>query len=304
VARFIHAEWDFARARRMVALWGDKKKTPEVFATALGVTPAEFDTRFFEWLEAELAYLERAYPWELSADHVARADAMLAAPDALSAPDKAAAAMLLLSRGDHTSAEKLATSALEGGDLPLARHVRGMANLAKARGAKDEGALAAAKADLDHLRKASRAGVEDLSALAHIAEGEGDLRRASSFLSEAVALDPKDERTHRNLVAMFDKLALDEEAYRARIALMRVDQMDAGLAIKTLALATKLGKSDAKELTRIAEQAVHIAPFSLEVHLAAARAFASVDKKAARRSAELALLIDPNNAEARALATP
>ncbi len=304
VARFIHVEWDFARARRMVALWGDKKKTPEVFATALDVTPAEFDTRFFKWLEDELGYLERAYPWELSADHITRADAMLAAPDGLSAPDKAAAAMLLFSRGDHAGAEKLATAALESGDLPLARHVRGMANLAKARGTKDDGALAAAKADFEHLRKASRAGVEDLSALAHIAEREGDLRRASSFLSEAVALDPKDERTHRNLVAMFDKLELDEEAYRARIALMRVDQMDAGLVIKTLALATKLGKTDAKELARIAEQAVHIAPFSLDAHLAAARAFVSVDKKAARRWAELALLVDPNSADAKALAAP
>lgn len=283
VAKFIHTQWDFQRARRMLGLWGDEKKTPEVFRSALGVTVEEFDRRFFEWLALELTYLERAYPY----DHheVSKTDI-----------SKAIEAQKALKAGDAKKALELTG----GENSPLARHVRGHSKLALAKG--DKAVLDEARAELEGLRKDGRAGVEDLLALATLAEQNSDLRRAASFLEEAVALDPKDERLRRRLVSVFDKLGLDREAYLARLGLLRVDQMDAALAVKTLELAVKLKVLEKAELSAVAEQALHIAPFSAEVHLAIARTrMALGDKSGARKAAELLLLVAPEHPEAKAI---
>jgi hypothetical protein len=59
--------------------------------------------------------------------------------------------------------------------------------------------------------------------------------------------------------------------------------------------------ADKARVTAIAEQAVHIAPFSVELHLAAMRALsASGASDLARAAATRALLLDPGQAEARA----
>jgi tetratricopeptide (TPR) repeat protein len=285
VAKFIHAAWDFQRARRMLALWGDEKKTPEVFQSALGVSVDEFDRRFFEWLKKELAYLDRAYPFDLEAQ-----DPGLA---------QATEARTALRGGDPQKALDLAAA----DKSPLARHVRAHAKLALAKG--DKSLIDEARGELEGLRQDGRAGVEDLAALATLAEQGNDLRRAASFLEEAVALDPKDERLRRRVVAAFDKLGLEREAYQARRGLLRVDQMDAALAVKTLELAVKLKVEDRAEVAAVAEQALHIAPFSAEVHLATARALAAMgDKAGARRAAELLLLLAPEHPEGKSILAP
>lgn len=287
VAKFIHREWDFQRAKRMLALWGDEKKTAEVFQSALGVSVEQFDRRFFEWLRGELAYLDRAYPWTQ--------------PWAGDEHAKAREALTALRGGDAKRALEL----VDGEKSPslLARHVRAHARLAMAKA--DKAQIDLAKAELEALRKEGKAGVEDLLALAMIAEQGSDLRRAASFLEEAIALDPKDERMRRRLAATFEKLAQDAETYRAFRGLMAVDQNDAGAAIKTLELATKAGETDKAAVLALAEQALHIAPFSAEVHLATARAFAKLgDKAQAKRATELLLLVAPDHPEAKTLLAP
>lgn len=291
VAKFIHRAWDFPRAKRMLALWGDEKKTPEVFQSALGVSVDEFDRRFFAWLRGELAYLDRAYPWGDGGEGA------LAAENAELA--KSREAWTALKAGDAKRALELA----DGEKSPLARHVRAHARLSLAKA--DKALLDLARGDLEALRKEGRAGVEDLSALAMLAEQANDSRRAASFLEEAIALDPKDERLRRRLTATFEKLALDTETYRARRGLMALDQNDAGAAIKTLELATKVGESDKTIVLALAEQALHIAPFSAEVHLATARAFAKLgDKARAKQAVELLLLVAPDHPEAKTLLAP
>lgn len=285
VAKFIHREWDFQRARRMLALWGDEKKTPEVFQSALGVSVAQFDQRFFEWLRGELAYLDRAYPWARPFDGDEHA--------------KSREALAALRSGDAQRALELASEQKS----PLGRHVRAHAKLLLAK--TDTASRDAARAELEALRKDGLAGVEDLLALAMIAEQGSDLRRAASFLEEAIALDPKDERMRRRLATTFEKLAQDAETYRAFRGLMAVDQNDAGAAVKALELATRVQDKDKVAIGAMAEQALHIAPFSAGVHLATARAFAMVgDKARARQAAELLLLVAPEHPEAKSLLAP
>ena len=288
VAKFIHREWDFQRARRMLALWGDEKKTPEVFQSALGLSVAQFDERFFAWLRGELAYLDRAYPWSKAFE----GDEHTKGREALAA----------LRAGDAKRALELASPAGTP-NTPLTRHVAAHAKLALAKA--DKALLDTARTELEALRKDGLAGVEDLLALAMLAEQSSDLRRAASFLEEAIALDPKDERMRRRLASMFDKLALDAESYRGWRGLMALDQNDAGAAVRTLELATKVGEKDKAMVASLAEQAIHIAPFSAEVHLATARAFAMLgDKARARQAAELLLLVAPNHPEAKSLLAP
>ncbi|HRE90331.1 MAG TPA: tetratricopeptide repeat protein [Myxococcota bacterium] len=176
VAKFIHREWDFQRARRMLALWGDEKKTPEVFQSALGLSVAQFDERFFAWLRGELAYLDRAYPWSQAFD----GDEHTKGREALAA----------LRAGDAKRALELAATPDTPPITPLTRHVAAHAKLALAKA--DKALLDTAKAELEALRKDGLAGVEDLLALAILAEQGSDLRRAASFLEEAIALDPKE----------------------------------------------------------------------------------------------------------------
>ncbi len=171
VTRFIRDAWGFPKMRRMLELWGDSKATPEVFKAALGVDTAEFDRRFFAWLDKQLAYLGAAYPYDLKVYRGvsdARAAEVMKAAAGGDAQAKAEAAMMALARGDKGEAKKWADEALKGGDVLLARYVRAMLSVG------DKASRPAAVADWEALRAANKAGVEGLGLLGAWATEAGD----------------------------------------------------------------------------------------------------------------------------------
>lgn len=301
VTRFIRDEWGFARMRRMLELWGKKRPTAEVFEQALGVGLAEFDRRFFAWLDARLGYLRAAYPFDLTAYRAldpARVAAIEQAALADNGAAKAEAAMLALARGDEAKALALAEASLTLGGSDEARYARAVVRT------RDAKARASAKADWEALRATGKAGVEGLGALAALATDAGDHALALTLWREAAALDPKNAALLGQWLGAAEKAKDADTALDVERRLLAVEQADARLAVRVIdALIAK--KAGAADVLPIAEQAWHIAPFSIEVHLARARAFLALGRKEdARRAVELALLLDPNNAEAKALASP
>jgi len=288
--------------RAMLELWGKKLATPEVFDRALGVDLATFDKRFFAWLGSELAYLGKAYPFELrvyrAADDARAAEVMKAAETG-DAAAQAEAAMMALARGDKGEALRWADLALAtDGAAMKARYVRGLLAL----GDKDR--RAQVEADWEALRAAGLAGVEGLGALAALAADAGDWARAAGLWAEAAALDPKAEMPLDRWAASLDKAGKPAEALGVRRKYLAIEQSDAGAAVKVLSALTE-AKADEAAVLPSAEQALHVAPCAIEVHLARAKAFRMLGMvDAAKEAARIALAIDPTNAEAKALATP
>jgi tetratricopeptide (TPR) repeat protein len=293
VTRFIHEAWGFGKARDMVKLWGEKRATPDVFKSALGVSLEAFDLRFERWLSETLAYLDKAYPFPVAA-LVARGDEVMQHASEASAERKAEAAVVAYGRRDRKGALSLAEDALALGDSPLARFVRAMILV------EDDARSDEARRDLEALHLAGLAGADGLDALARLAMKHKAADDAATYWREAVTLDPQREDLREGLIAALDQANQPLEAFQARVALMQVDQMNAPLAIATLERAG-LAKASPETVRNLAEQAEHIAPFSLEVHLAAARALRTAgDLGRARRHATLALTLDPTHAEAKA----
>jgi len=301
VARFLDETWGFPKIKRMLELWGDKLPTPEVIQRALGVDLAELDRRFFAWLDKELSYLAAAYPVDLQAVR-ADAAASIAAVEAPSeknvAPSGAAlarAAAAKLTQGDAAGAEALAERALAvSPDEPLALFVRGALRLAGPN-------KSAGRADYERLVALGQAGVDVRRELAEAAAGAGDLTTAAKHLEAALALDPKQIDLHRAIIKVLDQSGKKGDAFAWRAKLAELDQMDPTLALELLAGARE-AKAEAADVLRWGELAVHIAPFEPSVHLAFARAALAVGAKdIARYEAESALVIDPKNAEAKAI---
>lgn len=300
VTRFIRDTWGFDAMKRMLELWGQKKKIDQVFGSALEIAPEEFDRRFFGWLEQELAYLDAAYPFDplvaRGASPERTAEVLKAAEDG-DAEERADGALIALARGDAATAKRLADLALADDDVAKARYVRAILAL------KDPATRPQAAADWEALRERGRAGVDGLAALAALAADGGDLERAAKLWSQAARLDPKSELPLARLSDVYDRAGRARDALATRKQLMGVDQANAGLAVKVLGA---LGPdADPSEVRAVAEQALHIAPFAVEVHLARARAFKAVGMEVeANRAAELALIVDPDNAEAKGFGAP
>ncbi len=299
VTRFIRDEWGFPKMRKMLTAWGDKKTTPQVFKDSLGVDLAEFDKRFFAWLDQELGYLDRAYPFDLkvyAAFDEVKAAAVLAGGESGDPKAKAEAALLALAQGDEGNAQKWSDAALAMSDVPGARYVRALLR-AKSKDKRSE-----AIADWEALQAANLAGVEGLGFLAAAAGEANDFRRAASLWEAAAKLEPKNDRVLMAWAAALEKAK--GEVLPVWRRLLGVEQADAALAVQVLDALVK-AKGSRADVMLVAEQALHIAPFDVKVQLARAKALQSVGAKAEANAAlALALLIDPNNADAKALRGP
>ncbi|TNF23528.1 MAG: tetratricopeptide repeat protein [Deltaproteobacteria bacterium] len=296
VAKFVDQTWGFARMRKMLAAWGDKLDTPEVLKKALGVTVEEFDQRFFAWLRTDLGRLVGQLRLD-SAALVDRADAVKAAAKAApgDADKQADAAVVALAGRDEDGALIHAEAALTVAPThPRALYVRAIVAMRR----KD---LDRAEADLKALVDAGHDSVDIASRQAELATACGDSDAALAALARAVQLDPKDARSYAALIAALDKAGKADEAFTWRARLADVDQMDPTLVGRLLddAAAHDAKKAD---VVKWGEQAMFIAPFSAELHVAFARELERVgEAKRAHFEAESALVIDPQNAAAKAL---
>lgn len=296
VAQFIDATWGFAKMRRMLEVWGSRRGTPAVLREALGVSAAEFDARFASWLASDLARLTD----QLRVDpgtYVDRVDAAWA--EATAAPDDAAkqavAAVAALARPDSAAAGRFAARALElDADEPRARYVQAL--LAHERGEHD-----AAAAALSAIVAAGHDGVAVQRLVARVAEARGDTPGLIAALQRATRIDPKDPGLLASLIGHLARAGRDAEAFEARRRLADLDQMNAGLIIALLDGAATHDASPG-EVTRWIEQGRHIAPFSLELHLAVARAASRIgDDESTREAIASARLLAPQDPRVEAL---
>lgn len=299
VTRFLRDTFGFDKLREMLERWGKKQATAEVMKATLGLELAEIDKRFFAWLERELAYLDKAYPFDLVIV-ATRDEATIAATRAQAEGGdrkaKAELAIWSLAKGEEDAAMAAAEALLKDGDEPAARYVRALLR------SRSDATRATAKDDWEALRKVGLGGVPAAMALAALARAANDDARAADLIGEAVALDPKDSDLVEAWVAALAKAKRSDAEWKARLMLVNVDQMNAKAVVEALGLAAAM-KASRAEVVRLAEQATHIAPFSLEAQLAAAKALAAIGASdLAKRAARLALTIDPSNEEAKTLA--
>lgn len=296
VAKFIDAAFGFDKTRAMLVRWGERRSTPEVFKAVLGVDAAEFDRRFFAWLDEDLRYL--ASQWDPGLAAAAKEpSAVMAAADAApgDASAQAAPAVAAVAARDADRAVAYAEAALKlAPDDKRALWARAAARMNK----KD---AAGARADYEHLVKVGGGSADVLSRLARALDALGDGMGAAAALERALALDPKDLRLYDGLIDKLDALGESGDAYAWRKKRIALDQMNGPLALALLDAAGE-HKASKEEVIAWGEQGTFIMPFSARIHVAFARELARVgDRARARFEAESALIIEPDNAEAKAV---
>ncbi|MEZ4265057.1 MAG: hypothetical protein R3F39_01675 [Myxococcota bacterium] len=297
VAEFIDTTFGTKRLKRMLELWGQKKKTDAVFSEALGVPDlAEFDRRFLAWLDAKLAHLSGSFrldPGLSAADAESLEAAAAAAPDDAAAQAKAAVAWF--GRQDGARAGQRADAALEiAPDQPQALLVR--AYLREKSGDAD-----AARKGAERLLATGHDGVGVRALLARLAVGAKDPAAAAAHLERAVAIDPQAGELVYKLIGLYDTLGRADDAWRWRRQMATLDQGSIGLVTALLEGAEAHGASR-DDIDRWGELGNHIAPFDLAHHLRFARALRRFGQtQRAAFEASTALILDPDNAEAKAL---
>ncbi len=284
VVRHIRDTFGSASISRMLRAWGERRDTPAVLLSVLGLDVETFDQRFAAWLDAELAGRAPGAPFDLARYRNDAATLIAAgrAPDATTAA-RIGAAAAALTQGDLDTALALSEPPSEA-DPPAAalRHwVRAEALLAR----KD------AAAALPHLAALEAAGhrAAPLSlALARALEATGaPPAEVAAHLGDAVALRPDDAALRRRHIAALARLDDADALIRARLALVSLDQTDAATA--SALLEAPLEPAD---VARVAEHLRFIRPFDPNAQrriLAAAERVGLADI-AARARASLAAL--------------
>ena len=297
LAEFIHETWGFPAMRKMLVLWGRRKKTPEVFATALQVADlAAFDARFQTWLDGKLAHLKtgaRLSPDEGAADVVERTERAAKRPRDAAA--QAAAAEAWLGKGDLAKALSYAERALSrDGDHTLGRLVRGFVRLRA-------GEHAGARTDFEAVLGQGKDGLALRRALARIAIAEKKIEEGIGHMERAHAIDPRAVDVMGALITILDAEGRGEDAYRWRAKAVRLDQSSIALVDSLLEGGARYGASRA-EILHWGEMGHHIAPFSVDHHLVFARELKRLGlHNRATQEVRMALVIDPDHAQARAM---
>ncbi len=298
MAEFIAQEFGFPKMRGMLVAWGQRKATPQVFREVLGVKDlADFDRRFFAWLDQRLSPLRKSY--HLDVEQYASDPAKYlqqALKEPTNAAAQAAAAVASLATGDIPGATRYAEAALAIEPArPDALMLRAIVRLRTAR--RDD-----AKRDLERLVELGHDGADVRKYLAELAREAGDVAGTVPHLEKAVQFHPQDASLHYELIRALDQTQRPADAFVWRKRVLALDQMNAQLVAELLAGAEAHGATR-EEILRWGELGNHIAPFSVEHHVAYAKALARLGlTEQARFEASSALLIDPNHAEAKALA--
>lgn len=331
IVTMLEQQYGMPRLVRMLGLWGDGRRTPEVLGEALGRTPAELDAEFRRFVARELARYDAQFvPLRRTGDpDRARADAEAAPRDAkkqcrhalarLRAGDEAGAAAALAraravdpddpdvlwldvelarARGDRGAAQR-ATDALlraghDGYDVQLA-----VAALAEAR--RDLGAM---KAALERAHAFDPLAAEPVAALADLARETKDRDAEIAALTALATIEEHDAPVHQRLLRLLIDAGRAEEALRVGRAAVHVD-MTGLLTHQLYAEALALAKSYRDAVFEL-ESALLCPGRSGEladVHAQlAATWLAAGDRPAARRAAAEARKLDPANERLRALA--
>ena len=194
VCEFIAEKYGFDAILRMLALYRDKARTPEVLQQVLKLTESDFDREFAAYIEAKVRPMQQALSTQnniaasLSKEEVLK---MLATQDTFAL--RIRAAELLAADGDTEAAVAHYIRALE-----LFPYVTGKGNpyesLAKLLEQKGDKAQAAKV--LEGLVKTDENNLEALKTIARIRLSLGEQRQALDALQASFYINPFDYKLH------------------------------------------------------------------------------------------------------------
>ncbi len=324
----LEREYGMPRLERMLVLWGEGRRTPEVLREALGRTPAELDAEFRRFLAKDLARFDAQFvPLRRAGDPArARAEAEAAPRDvkkqcrhalarlragdakgaaaalgrarALAAEDPDVLwldAQLALARDDRAAAERAVAALRRGGhdgyDVELL-----VAALAEAR--RDLGAM---KAAFERAHAFDPLAAEPLGALADLARETKDRDAEIAALSALTAVEEHDAPAHQRLLRLLVDAGRWEDAVRVGRAAVFVDIT--GLLTHQLYAEALAGVKRHRDAVFELESALLCPgrPGELaDVHAQlAATWLAAGDRAAAGRAAAAARALDPENGRLR-----
>jgi tetratricopeptide (TPR) repeat protein len=330
---YLAGEFGTGKVTRMLRLWGEGKRTPEVMKEALGVSVSDLDQRFRRWLTARLARYDRQFVPDQHAPplSIARDRAQKAPDDPRAQVELAIALAQERKQGEVDAAieSALALNPVE----PDALLLRAKLLVAKHEPGRAQRQLA------DMVRMGSDGyGVRIM--LADLALGLHDTAAARENFRIAHDFDPTMAEPLQSLYDIDHKAKRDDQAVEWLRKLVRIDQHDrkahrllleALLAEKQYAEARSVG--EAAMFVDVENHQIHSmyadalshtgdhtrAIFELEsalvcgppaadaakIHVRLAQEYLATGNPAkAKAAATEALRIDPNDADARALKIP
>jgi len=329
---FIARKFGFPKIVEALKLFGKGKDTPEVLSTITGLSIAEFDAEFRKYLDQRLAVYKGTFRVDLGeyADITALEKAAAAAPNDADAQAGVALGWLANESADKSlAAAQLALKIDPKNKKALYAAAEVLAAKGDTDGARDKLlALIAAGGD----------GYEARLRLGRIALTHDDLKEAQSELEAAKKLDPERSEPYALLAEKLFKANREDDALRELERYVMIEKMEYAPVKKLVdKYATRKNWPKVREF---GEMALFINPFDAELHLAIADAYANTnapdnalyeydsalkadpplrrpavaelgvsrvyiakkDMPAAKRALEKALKLEPENAEALALA--
>src|SRR5262249_20956379 len=230
---YVDMKFGFAGIKKMLLLYKQGKTTPEVFKEALGVTPDEFDSEFFKWVDEKVNGI----------DMKAFTDSMNSGQEALAKGDTDKAIEILKKSiemypeytDEHNAYEPLADAYLKKGDKKAA-----IETLTKYVGYSDT----AFKGNIK---------------LAELLRESGDIAGARRAYEAALYIRPMDVQEHQN----FGDLLLSQKQYGPAVrefeALIALNAPDKAGTYTKLA-ESNLGRGDRQTAKVNVMKALEIAP--------------------------------------------
>jgi tetratricopeptide (TPR) repeat protein len=260
VVAYIAEHFGMPKVRRMLELWGEGKRTPEVIRTALGSAPEEIDSAFRAALSARLAGYKNQFSPDTHAPDLAVArGAVQSSPR--DAEAQARLALSLMAAGEEKQAEAaLATALRLDPKQPLGLWLR--AQVKKTRGDK-----AGSRDALLALVAAGHDGYTVRIALAEVAMSPAD-RRAQ--LEAARAFDATAAAPLKALVELAHASRDEGAELEALRALTLVEEND-GPAYRRL-LEILISRRLFDEARKVGEAAVFVDVESAKTHVLYAEA--------------------------------
>ncbi len=253
---------------RMLALWGQGKRTPEVVKTALGISDAELDQQFRAYLQQQLQrYQGQFMPLERVGSLQQEQAAAKRAPQ------------------DPTAHTRVALAALRAGKMEVARKA-----LARALALDDDhpdalwlsaqlaqktssAASAEAASLLGRLVQAGHDGYAVQMAMAELAAERRDITATKAALQAAQRFDPTMSDPLRLLADIAAKQEAVDEEIEALRQLAAIEQHDPGPYRRLLQLL--LARGSVEEACEVGEAAIYVDVNGMRTHQLYADALAA-----------------------------
>ena len=326
---FAVERFGFPGIDRALALWGEGVRTADVLGRAFGIGVPAFDSQFRSWSLARLSRYESQYVFDVRAASIGSTRHAASDPKNPEAHVELAVALLRSRKGDDADREVRQALAID----PACRNALFVAaKIAAGSGRMDDAAKRIAT-----LHSQGSDGYAIEMALAELAERGHDTSGQRRALEAAATFDPSQVDPQRALYGIAHADHRSDDEVRALTEVAKLDQHDRGSYGKLLETLVSLKRW--QEARAIGEAALYVDVENRDTHANLARALSATgdhvqasfelgsallcdgqpsDKAAlhvllareraslgdlggARAPRDQALVLDPKNAEARAL---